>query len=174
MDRDTKKEVVAELHGKLKDAKLAILADYSGMSVAKITALRNELRKTGTEFRVVKNTLLKIASENTRFSNIENHLKGPLAIAVNSGDVVEPAKVLVDYARKNSELEIKFGVLEGKFLDKAQIDALSELPGKEVLIAKLLSVFVGAQAGLVTVLNGVPRGFVQALNAYRMKKEKQS
>lgn len=173
MDRNEKKEVVAELHGKLKDAKLAVLANYSGMSVAKITALRNELRKSGTEFRVIKNTLLRIASQETRYSGMEEHLKGPLAIALNFGDVVEPTKVLVDYAKKNAELEIKFGVLEGKYLTKAQIDALADLPGREVLLAKLLSVLVGAQTGLVNVLSGVPRGLVQALNGYRMKKEKQ-
>ncbi len=64
-------------------------------------------------------------------------------------------------------------VLEGKYLTKAQIDALADLPGREVLLAKLLSVLVGAQTGLVNVLSGVPRGLVQALNGYRMKKEKQ-
>lgn len=173
MDRDTKKEVVAELHGKLKEAKLTVLADYSGMSVAKITALRNELRKSGTEFRVVKNTLLRIASEDTRYTGIQEHLKGPLAIAINSGDVVEPTKVLVEFAKKNAELEIKFGLLEGKYLSRAQIDALAEMPSREVLLGKLLSVLVGAQRGLVTVLSGVPRGLVQALDAYRVKKQAQ-
>ena len=173
MNRDTKKDVVAELHGKLKDAKLTVLANYSGMSVAKITVLRNELRKSGTEFKVVKNTLLGIASEDTRFSGMREHLKGPLAIAINSGDVVEPTKVLVEYAKKNAELEIKFGLLEGRYLNKAQIDALADLPSKEVLLAKLLSVLVGNQTGLVNVLSGVPRGLVQALNAYRAKLENQ-
>lgn len=173
MDRDTKKEVVAELHGKLKDAKLTVLADYSGMSVAKITALRNELRKSKTEFRVIKNTLLRIASEDTRYNGMQEHLKGPLAIAINSGDVVEPTKVLVEFAKKNAELDIKFGLLEGKYLNKAQIDALAEMPSREVMLGKLLSVLVGAQRGLVTVLSGVPRGVVQALNAYRIKKEAQ-
>src|SRR3974390_589775 len=110
------------------------------MSVAKITALRNELRKSGTEFRVVKNTLLRIASENTDFSGMQEHLKGPIAIAINSGDVVEPTKVLVEYAKKNAELDIKFGLLGGRYLNKAQIDALAELPSREVLLARLLSV----------------------------------
>ncbi len=173
MDRDTKKEVVAELHGKLKKAKLAVLAKYSGMSVAKMTTLRNELRKSGTEFKVVKNNLLRIASQDTSYSGMQEHLKGPLAIVLNSGDPVEPAKVLVDYAKKNAELEIKFGLLEGRLLNKAQIDALAELPSKEVLLARFLSVLVSPATGLVTVLSGVPRGFVQVLNAYRMEKEKQ-
>ena len=171
MNRDTKKEVVAELHGKLKDAKLAVLANYSGMSVAKITALRNDLRKSGTEFKVVKNTLLRIASQDTPFSGMQEHLKGPLALAINSGDVVAPSKVLVEFAKKNAELEIVFGFLQGKYLTKAQIDALADLPSKEVLIGQLLSVLVSAQTGLVNVLSGVPRSFVQVLNAYKTKLE---
>ena len=152
---------------------MAVLAKYSGMSVAKMTTLRNELRKSGTEFRVVKNNLLRIASQDTSYSGMQEHLKGPLAIVLNSGDSVEPAKVLVDYAKKNAELEIKFGLLEGRLLSKAQIDALAELPSKEVLLARFLSVLVSPATGLVTVLSGVPRGFVQVLNAYRMEKEKQ-
>ena len=174
MNQSEKKELVAELHDKLKEARIAILSNYSGMSVAKITALRGELRKSKSEFRVVKNTLLEIASRDTSFGVMEGHLKGPLAVALNSGDVVEPAKVLVDFAKKNAELEIKFGVLEGKILTKAQIEALSELPGKEVLVAKLLSVLVATQAGLVNVLSAVPRGLVQVLHAYGEKKEKPS
>ncbi len=173
MNRDTKKEVVAELHGKLKDAKLAVLTNYSGMSVAKITALRNDLRKSGTEFKVVKNTLLRIASQDTPYSGMQEHLKGPLAIAINSGDVVAPSKVLVEFAKKNAELEIVFGFLQGRYLAKAQIDALAELPSKEVLIGQLLSVLVSAQTGLVNVLSGVPRSFVQVLNAYKTKLEQQ-
>ena len=171
MNRDAKKEVVDELHGKLRNAKLTVLSNYSGMSVAKIAALRNELRKSGTEFRVVKNTLLRIASENTDFSGMQEHLKGPIAIAINSGDVVEPTKVLVEYAKKNAELDIKFGLLGGRYLNKAQIDALAELPSREVLLARLLSVLVGTPTGLVNVLSGVPRSFVQVLNAYKTKKQ---
>ena len=87
MDRRTKEKVVAELHEKLKDTTLAVLAGYTGMNVEKLTVLRNTLRKSGTELRVVKNTLLGIASENTDFSGLKEYFKGPLAILLNRGDV---------------------------------------------------------------------------------------
>lgn len=90
MDRRTKELVVAELHEKLRSTRLAVLATNSGMNVEKITALRNALRKSETEFRVVKNTLLRIASQGTEFSALKDHFRGPLAIALNRGDVVEP------------------------------------------------------------------------------------
>ena len=171
MDRKTKEQVTAELHKKLKTAKLTVLAGYTGMDVEKMTALRNSLRKTETELRVIKNTLFRIASKDTSVSILDKHLKGPLVMALNCGDVVEPSKILVEFAKKNAELEIKLGVLDGKLLSKDQISALAELPSREVLIAKLLSVMVGTQTSLVSVLNAVPRGLVNVLDAYRKKKE---
>jgi len=171
LDRKTKENVAAELHEKLKTAKLTVLAGYSGMDVEKMTALRNSLRKTDTELRVIKNTLFRIASKDTSVSILDKHLKGPLVMALNCGDVVEPSKILVEFAKKNAELEIKLGVLDGKLLSKDQIAALAELPSREVLIAQLLSVMVGAQTSLVSVLSAVPRGLVNVLDAYRKKKE---
>ncbi|MBN1665221.1 MAG: 50S ribosomal protein L10 [Deltaproteobacteria bacterium] len=171
MNRRTKEQVVAELHEILKDTKWAVLTNYRGMNVEKITALRNALRKSETELRVVKNTLLRIASRGTALSVLDDQFKGPLAIALTPGDAVEPAKVLVEFAKKNAELEINCGMLDGKFLSKDQISALADLPSREVLLGQLLSVLVGAQTGLVTVLSGVPRSFVQVLNAYRESKE---
>jgi len=174
LDRRTKEKVVAELHEKLKDTKLAVLASYTGMNVEKLTILRNTLRKSGTELRVVKNTLLGIASEDTEFSGLREHFKGPLAILLNRGDVVRPTKVLVDFAKKNAELEIKVGMLNGKVLSRDQLSALSELPGREVLLGKLLSVMVGVQTSLVYVLSGVPRSLICVLDAYRAKKQSEN
>lgn len=171
MDRSKKEQVVAELQETLKDVKLAILADYSGLNVVKITELRNELRKSDAEFRVIKNTLFKIAVQDTEFGVFDNYLAGPLAVVMNFGDVIAPTKALIDFAKKNSQLEIKVGVMDGKTLTTEQIKALSELPSRETLLAQLLSIMVGTQTSLVNVLSGVPRQFVQVLEAYRAKKE---
>lgn len=171
MDRKTKELVAQELHEKLKDFKLAVLAHYSGLDVEKLTALRIALRKADTELRVVKNTLLRIASRETDLSGLQDHFKGPLAIALNRSDVVETAKTLVDFARKNAELEIRAGMLNGKIISREQLTTLASLPPREVLLGKLLSVFVGVQTGLVNVLSAVPRSFVQVIDAYREKKE---
>jgi len=163
--------VVAELHDRLRGVKLAVLTTYSGLDVERLTVLRRNLGKADAELRVVKNTLLRIASEGTDLSVVKDSLKGPLALVMTKGDVVEPAKVLVDFAKKNAEVEFKAGVLDGKILTKDQLNALSTLPSREVLLAKLLSVMVGVQASLVNVLSAVPRGLVQVLQAYREKKE---
>jgi len=171
VDRNTKEQIVGELHEKIKDVKLAILASYMGLNVEKMTTLRNALRKNKTEFRVVKNTLLRIASVDTDFHKLEEYFKTPLTIALSYDDVVEPTKVLVDFAKKNAELEIKAGILEGKLLSKEQIIILAELPGREVLLGRLLSVLVGVQRALVSVLSGVPRSLVCVLDACRAKKQ---
>lgn len=174
MDRAAKENMVAELHEKLKAAKIAILAGYTGMNVAKLTDLRNELRKADSEMRVIKNTLMRIASQGTDYDKLEEHLKGPLALIMNFGDVVEPAKVMAAFAKKNAELDIKVGVLQGKVLTREQLAALAALPSREILLGQLLSVMVGVQTGLVNVLAGVPRKLVQTLAAYRMKKEQEA
>lgn len=171
MNKSAKEQIVAELHEKLKDVKLAVLADYSGIKVKDITDLRNNLRKAESEFKVVKNNLLSIALKDTEFLPLDDHLKGPKALMMNFGDVVEPTKILVEFAKKNDKLEIEAGVLDGRILSRDQIKALAELPSREVLLGKLLSVLVGAQTQLVTVLSAVPRGLVQVLEAHRLNKE---
>ncbi len=171
MDRRTKELVVDELHEKLKGTKMAVFANFSGLSVEKITDLRNSLRKHDAELKVVKNTLLTIASRGTPFSVLEEQFKGPLTVALNRGDVVQATKVLVEFAKKNAEMDIKCGMLDGKFLTREELTMLAELPSREVLLSKLLSIFVAVQTSLVNVLSAVPRDFVRVLDAYRVKKE---
>jgi large subunit ribosomal protein L10 len=171
LDRRTKEQIVSELQGKLKEAKLGVLTSFSGMNVAKMEALRNALRKSNAELKVVKNTLLGIASKETDFSVLADHFKWPVAVVLSHKDPVGPTKVLVDFARKNPELEIKVGVLDGKLLTKSDISALAELPSREVLLGKLVSVMAAVPTSFVTVLSGVPRSFVQVLNAYCDKKK---
>lgn len=170
MDRRTKEQIAAELHEKLKDFKLAVLTGYIGMDVAKMTTLRVALRKSKAELRVVKNTLLTIASRDTDFSALEEHFRGPLAVAIARGDVVETTKALVDFAKKNANLEIKAAMMNGRCLNKEQLMILAELPSREVLLGQLLSLMAGVQTSLVNVLSAVPRNFVQVLDAFRAKK----
>jgi large subunit ribosomal protein L10 len=170
LDRRTKEQIVSELQGKLKEAKLGVLTSFSGMNVAKMEALRTALRKSNAELKVVKNTLLGIASKETDFSILADHFKWPVAVVLSHKDPVGPTKVLIDFAKKNPELEIKIGVLDGKLLTRGDISALAELPSREVLLGKLVSVMAAVPTAFVTVLSGVPRNFVQLLNAYCDKK----
>jgi len=165
LDRRTKEQIVSELQEKLKEAKLGVLTSFSGMNVAKMEALTN------AELKVVKNTLLGIASKETDFSILADHFKWPVAIVLSHKDPVGPTKVLIDFAKKNPELEIKVGVLDGKLLTRSDISALAELPSREVLLGKLVSVMAAVPTAFVTVLSGVPRNFVQLLNAYCDKKK---
>ncbi len=164
-----KERVVADLHEKLKNVKFAVLVDYSGVNVEQITALRNKLREVEAEFRVVKNTLMGIASTGTDFVILEEHFKGPMAILMNYGDEVRSMKVLVDFAKENQEVEIKAGMLDGRFLSREELNVLAYLPGRDILLGKILSMLVAAQVSLVNVLSGVPRSFVQVLEAHRAR-----
>lgn len=171
MDRTTKEQIVSELQKKLKEANFGVLTSFSGMNVEKMEALRNELRKSDAEWKVVKNTLLKIASDGTDFSILADHFKWPVAVVLSYKDPVAPAKVLVDFAKKNPELEIKIGVLDKKLLTKGDLTVLAELPSRDVLLGKLVSVMAAVPTSLVRVLNAVPGSFVQVLNAYCDKKK---
>jgi large subunit ribosomal protein L10 len=171
LDRKTKEQIVSELQEKLKQAKLGVLTTFNAMNVEKMEALRNALRKNDAELKVVKNTLLGIASRETDFSVLADHFKWPVAVVLSYKDPVSPTKALIEFAKKNPELEIKVGVLDGKLLTKADLTALAELPSREVLLGKLVSVMAAVPTSFVTVLSGVPRSFVQVLNAYCDKKK---
>lgn len=171
MDRKEKERVVARLYEKLSNSKMTVLANYADLNVEKMTVLRNGVREKNAELKVVKNTLLEIASRGTELNLLRDHIRGPIALTMCYGDVVGPAKVLVDFAKKNTNWEILVAVFNGKVLSREQVVALAELPSREVLLGKLLSVLVGVQASLVTVLAAVPRGLVSVLNGYREKKE---
>jgi len=162
---------VSELQEKLKQAKLGVLTSFNAMNVEKMEALRNALRKNDAELKVVKNTLLGIASRETGFSVLADHFKWPVAVVLSYKDPVAPTKALIEFAKKNPELEIKVGVLDGQLLTKSDITALAELPSREVLLGRLVSVMAAVPTSFVTVLSGVPRSFVQVLNAYCDKKK---
>lgn len=169
MDRSAKEKIVADMRTSLEGARLAALAEYRGLTVGKMSVLRNSLRPSQTQVKVVKNTLLNLATQDTPLGILEPYLKGQLAVAFNHGDAVEATKVLIDFAKKNPEFDIKIASLDGKLLSKADLQILSELPSREVLLAKLLSVMLGVQGSFVNVLAATPRSLVQVLVAYRDK-----
>lgn len=171
MDRTTKQQIVSELQEKLKQAKLGVLTNFNAMNVEKMESLRNALRKNDAELKVVKNTLLNIASKETDFNVLADHFKFPVAVVLSYKDPVAPTKALIEFAKKNPELEIRAGVLDGKLLSKSDISALADLPSREVLLGRLVSVMAAVPTSFVRVLNGVPAGFVRVLNAYAETKE---
>jgi len=168
---EEKKAAVQALSDQMKNASAGVLADYKGISVADDTKLRRELRAAGVEYAVVKNTLLRFAAQNIGFDALEPVLKGTTALATCANDPVAPAKILNAYAKKsNGKFTLKAGFVDGRVITPAEVDALSELPPREVLLARLLGSLNSPLTGLVGVLNGNIRGLAVALNAIAEKK----
>ena len=167
---EQKKNVVKELSEKVKAAQSFVLADYRGLTVEQDTALRNALRAAGVEYRVVKNTLTSLAMKENGIEGLDGFLNGPTSMAISSDDVVAPAKILSEFAKKFEKLELKAGVVEGKIINVDEIKALAELPSREVLIAKVLGGFNAPISGFANVLNANLKGLVVALNAVAEQK----
>lgn len=167
---ESKKQQVSEMVDKFQRAASGVLVDYRGLTVEEDTKLRAELRKAGVEYAVVKNTLTRFAANEVGFNEFDPILNGPTALAMSYTDAVAPAKVLVEYGKKNENLEIKGGFIEGKVVSVAEISELASLPSKEVLVAKLLGSMNSPIQGFASVLNGTLSGFVRALQAVADKK----
>ncbi len=131
-----KQAAIAELTGKFRESGAAVLTEYRGLTVAQLKELRNSLRANGS-YAVVKNTLTDIAAKEAGVTAFEGQMTGPSAIAFITGDPVEAAKSLRDFAKANPLLVIKAGVLDGKAMSAEEITKLADLESREVLLAKL-------------------------------------
>lgn len=160
-----KKQIVADLAESFRKAASGVIVDYSGITVAEDTKLRAELRKAGVSYSVKKNTLIRLAADQAGLSGLDDVLKGTTAVAVSESDLIAPAKVLVKFAKDNEKFTIKGGFIEGKVVSEKEISELSELPPKEVLIAKALGGFNAPITGFVHVLNANLTGLVRVLSA---------
>ena len=159
---ETKKVKVEEITGKFQSAVSVVVVDYRGLNVAQVTELRKQLREAGVEFKVYKNTLTRRATEIAGVAGINEFLTGPNAIAFSNEDVVAPAKIINDFAKKNEALEIKGGIIEGTVSSVEDVKALAELPSREGLLSMLLS-----------VLQAPVRNFALATKAVAEQKEEQ-
>jgi len=157
---EQKSRQVSEVTTKLKESSCVVITDYRGLNVAEVTELRKQLREAGVEFQVIKNTLIRRATANAELTALDEHLSGPTAIAFSKEDVVAPAKILSEFAKKNENLKVKAGVVEGRVVDVAQIKALADLPSREGLLSMLLS-----------VLQAPIRNFALAVKAVADKQE---
>jgi len=168
---DDKKKIVQDLREKFLKTKVLIVTDYKGLRVESLNDLRRKLRDAGIEYQVVKNTLLRMASQETDVALIQDSFKGPSAIALSYDDPVAPAKVLTQFAKENEKLELRIGVMGGKIIDLNGIKALANLPSREVLLSQLLSVMNAVPTSFVRVLSAVPSGMLNILQALKAKKE---
>jgi large subunit ribosomal protein L10 len=170
LKRAEKEALVADMAKRLEKAEATFLVDYQGLTVEIMNALRKDLRKNKAEFHVVKNRLLKLACKESGTSAIKEHFVGPCALAISYGDVVAPAKVLVEQEKKFERLKLKMGQIGGKVIDHDGIKRLAELPGREVLLAQALSAMQAVPGSLVRVLHAVISNFLNVLKAIESKK----
>ena len=167
-----KAEIVQELQERIGRSQFNILADFTGLKVEEITRLRRQVREADGELRVVKNTLLeRAAGEDSPMASLKSQLVGPNAVTFGYGDPVALAKVLIKFAQEKPQFKLKVGVLAGQVLTAQEVDALSKLPDREVLLAQFLGVLQGVPRNLVTVLAGIIRNLLNVLVAIKDKKE---
>lgn len=165
MPTSAKAQTIEQLTEQLTNAQLVVLTDYRGLSVASLQDLRTNLRKSGGEFRVAKNTLTRIAAENAGITGLESYLEGPLAIGFVNEDIVGFTKTLSDFARTSRVLTIRAGVLDKNVIGADQVEAISTLPSKEQLQGKLLGMLQSPMARTLSVLNGPSRSVAYVLQA---------
>lgn len=167
---EIKKGVVQEIKQKFESAHSAILLDYRGLTVAEVTELRNQCRAAGVEYVVLKNTMIELAVKELGITGLDDHLKGPTAVAFGLKDPVAPAKVLTEFIKKVKKTQLKCGVVDGHVIDVKGVTALSELPPKEVLIAKMMGSLNAPITNFVGVLSATLRSLVYAIEAVRKQK----
>ena len=175
MNRMEKTQEVEDLKVLFGDAQLTVLTEYSGLDVAAMTSLRRTLRQVETGYRVVKNTLARLATAETDNEVLHPHFTGPLGVAFANEDPAAAAKALTEFAKDHDEFNIRAGVLSGgKILEVKEIEALAKLPGKDQLRAMLLGALSGAPRQFVTVLTAPSRDFVGVLAARQRQLEEAS
>ena len=152
-----KEEELEQLRKDLADVKNLIVSKFQGITVAQDTDLRGKIRATKSEYRVVKNTLARIAAKGTPAEGVANAFEGPTAIAYNSTDPVALAKALTAYAKTNPLFVFKAGMVEGRVVNIADLNAIASLPSKEELIAKLLFIVNAPAQRIAMATNGVAR-----------------
>ncbi|MFC7678163.1 50S ribosomal protein L10 [Paenibacillus sp. GCM10028914] len=155
-----KQDAVDVITSKFRESATTVVADYRGLNVAQVTELRKQLREAGIEFQVLKNSLLRRATAAAELTELDEALTGPTAVAFSTEDVVAPAKILNDFAKKNDALKLKGAVVEGRVIGVDEIKALAELPSREGLLSMLLS-----------VLQAPVRNFALAVKAVAEKEE---
>lgn len=160
---EQKQAVISEIREKIENSGSLVLVDYRGLTVEQVTDLRKKYREAGVQYKVYKNTMMKLAFKELGFEDFNQYLEGPSAVAFSGEDLTVAARITNEFAKSNEKLVIKAGILEGKILDTNGVKAVANIPSREVLIAKLLG-----------SLKAPVSNFVYMLDALRKKKEEEA
>jgi large subunit ribosomal protein L10 len=164
-----KAQTVAAVHQLLKAAKMAIVTEYRGLTVAQMTNLRREIRGASGEYQVIKNTLVRRALKDTPFGDLEKLLDGPNGWVFAYDDPVMLSKALIKFADGNDKLAIKGGVFEGRFMDPASVKVLSQMPSKPELQARLLAMINAPATQLLRTIQEPGARVVRLLESLRKR-----
>ncbi|UCB52403.1 MAG: 50S ribosomal protein L10 [Candidatus Zixiibacteriota bacterium] len=167
-----KKKTVDELREKFSLTTSLFLTDFRGLNVDQMTDLRRDLKEKKAEYRITKNTLIRLAAKEGRFEGILDYLEGPTGLVFSFEDPVSPAKVLYEIYRKIEKPKIKIIWMEGKLLRESQLKSLATLPSKEVILTQIVVGLNSPVATLVGTLQGVMRNLVGVLDAVREERSK--
>ena len=166
MAREKKAQIIDSLQELISKCNIGILTDYRGLSTAEISDLRRKLRESGIDYKVVKNSLAQFAAKRASIDELADLFEGPIAIAFGYGEVAEPAKVLADYIRSSkSILSIKGGFLDDRILTSGDVEMLSTLPAREVLISQVMAGIQSPITALVGIFAAPIRGIMGVLQA---------
>jgi large subunit ribosomal protein L10 len=168
--KERKLELSENLSKQLENTVAIMVLDYTGLTVQQMEDIRNSIKEIGATFNVIKNSVVEKAVEDTKWDTLKEHLKGTNVYALSFDDPAALAKALVAKAKEHKKLEIKVGSLDGSIVNAKQIEALSKLPPKEVLIAQLLGTMNAPVTGFVNVLAGNIRKLMYVLKAIEEKK----
>ncbi len=165
MNPEEKKQIVADLHLRMQKAKVAILTRFIGLNAGKMTQLRRELRKSAVEYRIVKNTLLRLALKGTDKEPLGSKLEGPIAVAWSEADLITPARVLARFTKDFPELQILLASSEGKLWGPAEIQAWVNLPSLEELRARIVGLILAPATKLARLTATPGTRIAQVLQA---------
>ena len=171
MNRAEKAKVIEDLRSKAQKASIAVITDFKGLKVEELTELRVQLRQEQVDYQVVKNTLARIAFTESQHEILKDKFKDCCAVAFGYDDPVVAAKILVQFTKKNKKFQTKCASLEGKYLEPDELKALSELPNKEQLLAKVLGTMNAVPTNFVSLFANLLRNLLYALNAIKDQKE---
>lgn len=155
MERNHKTAEVAELKGTFVSATTAVVLEFRGLTVEKDTTFRKNIRDGKGQYRVAKNTMLRLAVKETAFEGLADHFKGASAVASTQGDVIALAKAIATFLKENPTATFKAGVMDGKSISAKELQVLAELPSRDVLIAKLLYLMQYPISGLAVALDQI-------------------
>lgn len=167
-----KENVVSEIKERIEQAKSVTIVAYNGVNVEQITALRNKYREADVVYKVYKNTMVRRAFNELGMTDLDEVLNGPNAFIFSNGEMVDGPKISREFAKDNeAKFKIVAGYMDGKALSAEEVDALSKLPSKDVLLSMVLRGLQGPIAGLANVSQGILRKLLYALNAIKESQE---